>query len=225
MNLFLQRFYKSKITTIFYTGLILCFATTALRAQMITSYAGSGFYGATATGTTATGVRFQNIGGIVTDATGNLYIIDHNQYKIFKVNPAGIISVFAGNGSLAYSGDGGPAISAGISRPEKIAIDGAGNIYFSSVATKTIRKINISGIITTVAGNGTSGFSGDGGLATLAQLDSPQGLACDALGNLFIDDGNYRLRKVNVSTGIINTIAGTGVAGQTGDGGLGLWQE
>lgn len=193
---------------------------TSYNAQMITTYAGNGQYGATATGTTATTVKFQNIGGIVTDASGNLYIIDHDEYKIFKVSPAGIITLFAGNGQPLYNGDGGLATAAAINRPEKIAIDGAGNIYFSSVATKTVRKINTSGIITTVAGNGTSGFSGDGGLATAAQLHSPQGLAADAAGNLYIDDGNYRVRKVDVATGIINTIAGIGLTGQTGDGGL-----
>lgn len=220
MNLSLPSSCKLKIKVILNIAFILCFSTSILKAQMITTYAGIGLYGATATGTTATSVKFQNIGGIVNDASGNLYIIDHDEYKIFKVSPAGIITLFAGNGQPLYNGDGGLATAAAISRPEKIAIDGAGNVYFSSNATKTVRKINTLGIITTVAGNGTSGFSGDGGLATAAQLHSPQGLAADAAGNLFIDDGNYRIRKVDVATGIITTIAGIGVTGQAGDGGL-----
>ena len=215
-------FFNNKVQYFIKLTLIISFVLgiNSYKAQMITTYAGVGLYGATATGTTATSVKFQNIGGIVNDASGNLYIIDHDEFKIFKVSPAGIITLFAGNGQPLYNGDGGLATAAAINRPEKIAIDGAGNIYFSSAATKTIRKVNTSGIISTVAGNGTAGFSGDGGLATAAQLHSPQGLAVDAAGNLYLDDGNYRIRKVDVATGIINTIAGIGVYGQAGDGGL-----
>jgi len=220
MNVTLQSFYKFKITNILNIVLVVCFSASILKAQMISTYAGIGLFGASATSTTATSVKFKNIGGIVNDASGNLYIIDHDQFKIFKVSPTGIISLFAGNGQPFYNGDGGLATAAAINRPEKIAIDGAGNIYFSSNNTKTVRKINTLGIITTVAGNGTSGFSGDGGLATAAQLHSPQGLAADASGNLYIDDGNYRIRKVDAGTGIITTIAGIGLVGQTGDGGL-----
>ncbi len=192
-----------------------------IKAQMITTYAGNGQNGATVIGGLATNVKFQNLNGIAVDGSGNLYICDADQYKIFKVTPAGIISLFAGNGFPLYGGDGGLAINAAINRPEKIVIDASGNVYFTSVATKTVRKINTSGIITTVAGNGVAGFSGDGGSATAAKLNGPQGLAVDAIGNLYIDDAiNNRLRKVTASTGIITTIAGTGVSGQAGDGGL-----
>ena len=133
------------------------------------------------------------------------------------------INIIAGNGAPGYLGDGGAATSARVSDPLGVFIDTlSDDIYSADRGNSVVRKISYSsGIITTVAGSGSPGFSGDGGLATTAQLNGPQDISLDALGNLYIIDlYNNRIRKVDVSTGIISTIAGTGVLGFSGDGGL-----
>ena len=135
---------------------------------------------------------------------------------------AQIITTVAGNGVLGHTGDGYPATAAEISEPYAVKFDKAGNLYISESVPCTIRKITPSGIITTIAGNGSCGYNGDGIPATTAQLSYPGGIAFDSIGNLFLTDGNSngRVRKVDMTTGIITTIAGTGVAGFSGDGGL-----
>jgi len=139
--------------------------------------------------------------------------------RIRKVNSSGIISTIAGNGTAGYSGDGGPATSAKINGPNDIHVDGAGNIYIAESWNHLIRKINSSGIISTFAGNGVQGISGDGGPAINANLSYPMGLSSDALGNLYIGFMNdHRVRIVN-SSGIITTIAGIGTPGYSGYGG------
>ncbi len=133
---------------------------------------------------------------------------------------AQIISTFAGNGVAGYSGDGGTATAAELDTPEDVAIDASGNIYIADQWYHRIRMVNTSGIITTVAGNGyfAGGYSGDGGPATDAELNGPNGVAVDPYGNLFIADlGNQRIREV--SGGFISTVAGNGIAGYSGDGG------
>ena len=153
------------------------------------------------------------------DATGNLYIADAFNSRIRKVNTSGIISTIAGNGTAAYSGDGGLASVAELNYPRGIALDAAGNLYIADASNNRIRKINTAGIISTYAGNGTGGFSGDGAQAAAAELFGPWSLAFDAVGNLYIADfSNIRIRMVNAG-GIISTIAGNGTAGFTGDGG------
>ncbi len=131
------------------------------------------------------------------------------------------ITLFAGNGSSVYSGNGTSAISAGIPDPAGGAFDKYGNYYFADAANSNrIRKIDVTGIITTVAGNGMSGFAGDNGPATSAKLYLPTGVALDTFGDLYIADaGNNRIRKVEITTGTITTIAGTGTGGFSGDGG------
>ena len=161
------------------------------------------------------------------DGAGNLYIGDSNNSLVRKVNAAGIISTVAGNASLGYSGDGGLAIHAEFCSANNLALDGAGNLYIDDGCYNTIRKVDAAtGIITTVAGeynNGNPGYSGDGGSATSALLNSPLGLALDAAGNMYIaDTNNNRIRKVNAATGIISTVAGTGSHGHSGDGVLAL---
>src|SRR5262249_44925499 len=134
---------------------------------------------------------------VAVDGAGNLYIADLNNNRIRKVDAAGIISTVAGNGTFGYSGDGGPATSAQLNSAAGVALDGAGNLYIADFRNQRIRKVDAAGTITTVAGNGTSGYSGDGGPAISAQLSFPGGVAVDSAGNLYIaDQSNQRIRKV-----------------------------
>ncbi len=155
------------------------------------------------------------IRGILVTAILLLFAISSNLF-------AQTINTIAGNGTIGFSGDGGPATSAQFSYPFGITLDNSNNIFFADINNHRIRKINsITGIITTVAGNGIGSYAGDGGLATSARLNSPASVAVDALGNLFISDqNNHRIRKVDGITGIITTLAGTGIDGFSGDGGL-----
>src|ERR1039458_2749610 len=155
---------------------------------------------------------------VAVDASGNLFIADSGYYRIRKVSVSGIITTVAGNGVEGFSGDGGPATSASFSTLAGVAVDASGNLFIADTGNSRIRKVSASGIITTVAGNGTGfSFSGDGGPATSAALYDPDGVAVDTSGNLFIaDTGNGRIRKV-LASGIITTVAGGGAV--LGDGG------
>src|SRR5580658_5216511 len=159
---------------------------------------------------------------LATDASGNVYISDTYSYRIRKVSSDGIISTFAGgnNQSMAGDGDGGPAINASV-YPQAIAIDGAGNVYFADNLHFAVRKITPDGFISTIAGSGKQGTSGDGGPATQAQVTSIWGLAVDAQGDVYISDlgAPPRIREVSAATGIITTVAGNGSVGFSGDGG------
>ena len=222
MNLSLHFFNQSKIKAILKIGLILCFSATTIKAQMINTYAGTGSIGVTGDGGLATAAPISFVFASVVDAAGNLYLGMPNAIR--KVSPAGIITNFAGNGTAGYTGDGGLATAASVSNVRGLAFDAAGNLYFTDSYDAVVRKINTSGIISTVVGSATlgAGYSGDGGLATAAQLSQPTSITFDAVGNLYIADGfNIRLRKVNTS-GIITTIAGTGVGSDLGDGGLAI---
>jgi hypothetical protein len=131
------------------------------------------------------------------------------------------ITTFAGNGTAGYSGDGGAATSAELSYPSAIATDASGDLFIADYGNNCIREVNSSGVVTTIAGNGTDGYAGDGGQATAAELADPSGVFVDASGRLFIADAaNNRVREVNLSTGVITTVAGDGIAGYAGDGGL-----
>lgn len=157
--------------------------------------------------------------GVAVDSSGNLYITDQGNYRIRKVAADGTISTVAGTGTGGYSGDNGPAVSAKLSGMTDIAVDRNGNLYFSDSGNARIRKIDTSGVISTVAGNGTAGYSGDGGPADSAQIDFPVGLTLDGSGNVyFADSNNQRIRKVDTN-GVISTVAGNGTAGYSGDGG------
>jgi len=158
--------------------------------------------------------------GVVVDAAGNLYISDSSNNRLRRVDAAtGLISTVAGNGSPGFSGDNGPATQAMISAPAGITLDGAGNIYFTDGGNHAVRRVDaLSGIITTVAGVGVQGYSGDAGPATAARLSLPQSVAFDATGNMYIaDTGNNVVREVDAVSGIIRTIAGMGVSGYNGD--------
>jgi len=187
---------------------------------IITTIAGTGTYGYSGDGGPATAANIYFPSGVQLDNAGNLYFGDSYNRRVRKIDANGIITTVAGNGVRDYSGDGGPATSAKLSYPADIAIDVNGNLYILDWDNHRIRKVDINGIITTVAGTGIAGYSGDGGPAIFAKLNYPYGVAVDVTGNLYITDSfNYRVRKVN-SNGIITTIAGTGTFGYGGNGGL-----
>ncbi|HUD83401.1 MAG TPA: hypothetical protein VMQ67_07850, partial [Candidatus Saccharimonadales bacterium] len=142
------------------------------------------------------------------------------QWQLNTTNlPTGIITTVAGTNWPRYFGDGGPATSADLNKPQGVAVEAFGNLFFADQNNQRIRKVNTNGIITTVAGNGTTNYSGDGGTAISASLNYPVGVAVDAFGNLFIADGNnHRIREVNTD-GIITTVAGDGTSAFSGDGG------
>jgi uncharacterized protein (TIGR03437 family) len=191
---------------------------------IITTVAGNGSPGFSGDGGPATSAQLNNPGGVAVDSAGNLYIADASNSRVRKVNPAGIISTYAGNGNVKYSGDGVQAPTTAVDRPEAVAVDSLGNVYVSETSSSRVRKVDPSGIITTVAGvaAGTNGFTGDGGPATSATLFGPVGLVVDASGNLYIaDNSNARIRKVDAA-GTITTYAGTGsgtASTPIGDGG------
>ena len=186
---------------------------------IIVTVAGNGTYGYSGDGGPATHAELWEPFGVALDATGNLFLSDLLNQNIRKVGTNGIITTVAGNGTAGYSGDGGAATNAELHWPEGVAVDASGNLFIADAGNQRIRKVGTNGIITTVAGNGTYGFSGDGGAATNAQLDNPVAVAVDAAGDLFISDsGNQRIRKVGTNR-IITTVAGDGYAGNYGDGG------
>src|SRR5437773_2649081 len=180
----------------------------------ITTYAGRDFSG---DGGPATAARLLAPAGVALDPAGNLYIADTADHRIRKVTPGGTISTYAGSGSCGFSGDGGPATAAQLSVPVGVALDPAGNLYIADHDNGRIRKVTSGGTISTYAGSGSRGLSGDGGPATAAQLSSPHGVALDTAGNLYIADSN-RIRKVTPG-GTISTYAGTGTGPFSGDGG------
>jgi len=185
---------------------------------MITTIVGDGTQGTQGDGGPATSAHLYVPTSVAVDTSGNLFISDLNANVIRKVSASGIITAVAG-GVVGGLGDGGLATSAELDFPAGIAVDVSGNLFIADSSHNRIRKVSASGIITTVAGNGEQGFSGDDGSATLAQLHNPEGVAVDAFGNLFIaDTSNSRVRKVSAN-GIIMTIAGNGNQFTSGDGG------
>jgi uncharacterized protein (TIGR03437 family) len=184
----------------------------------VNTYAGNGLVSRSGDGGAATSAQLNTPLGVAVDAAGNLYVADSLNNLVRRVDPKGVITTFAGNGTAGFGGDGGAATSAQLNGPQGLAVDSAGNLYIADTQNARVRKVS-GGTISTVAGSGTSGFGGDGGAATGAQLNAPFGVALDAAGNLYIAEfGNNRIRKVGTN-GNITTIAGTGVSGYSGDGG------
>ncbi len=212
--------------TLFYSGAFALCATTIL-AQPV-AFAGNGTQGYSGDGGLATNAQLNYISAFCGDASGNIFISDFGNADIRKVDASGIITTFAGNQIHTFAGDGGLAAVASISVHATpygnnynfdIAKDAAGNLYMNEMSNYRIRKVSTTGIITTIAGTGTSGNTGNGGLATSANINSAH-MTCDATGNIyFTDETNNVIRKINTS-GIITTIAGTGTVGYSGDGGL-----
>ncbi len=183
--------------------------------------AGEGSPGNTGDGGPAIYAQLTSPTGLAVGPHGSLYIADLGNNNIRRVNSAGIITTVAGTGVAGFSGDGGPAIHAELKHPMGLAIGPHGSIYVVDQGNSRVRKITPSGTISTVAGDGVCGFSGDGGPAVHAEMSSPMGIAVDRLGNIYIADwGNRRVREVSAH-GIITTIAGNGYWGDYGPNGNG----
>lgn len=205
-----------KIAYIFY----LSFYFETVSCQVISTIAGNGVQGYSGDGNQATLANLNNPYGLVIDSIGNLIFCDAGNHAVRKVLVSGIISTVAGIGTAGYSGDGASAVLAQLKVPIDICIDKFGTFFIAEEQNHTIRKISNSGIISTYAGNGVGGYTGDGGLASSAQLYTPEGISINNSGNLFIAElFNNVIRKINSGT-IISTIAGTGTIGYSGDGGL-----
>lgn len=192
---------------------------------IITTVAGKapGLQGYSGDGGQATAAELYTPYDVAVDASGNLFIADSQNHVIRKITSAGVISTVAGSGpaNAGYSGDGGPATTAKLNSPQGVAVDAAGNVFIVDSGNHAIRKMDAAtGVITTIAGSGSYGYQGDGGPATSAKLYAPGRVSIDASGDVYIaDQGNNVVRKVVTATGIISTLAGTGVAGYSGDGG------
>ncbi len=173
----------------------------------ITTVAGIGYEGYAGDGGMATAAELNNPWGVAIDDNGNIFFSDTHNNVVRKVNTAGIISTIAGNHIAGYTGDGGRATAARLNKPQAIAIDKSGNLYITDKKDDVIRRVSADGIITTFAGTGTNGYSGDGGMATNARLNMPSDIAIDNEGNVYIaDDQNHVIRKVSASTNEIKEI-------------------
>ncbi|MFJ1958589.1 RICIN domain-containing protein [Streptomyces microflavus] len=185
----------------------------------INTVAGTGTAGSSGDGGPAAKAQLNYPLGVAVDSTGALYISDHGNHRVRKITADGKISTVAGTGVAGFKGDDGPAASAQLSGPYALAVSDADVLYITDGNNHRVRKVAADGTISTVAGKGTAGFSGDGGSATSAQLNLPLGVVVDSAGALYISDyNNHRVRKVTPD-GEITTLAGKGTAGFGGDGG------
>jgi sugar lactone lactonase YvrE len=191
---------------------------------VLTTVAGTGVQGFGGDGGAAVAALLDSPSGVAFDAAGNLYIADAHNQRIRKITAVtGVITTIAGTGEAGFAGDGGAATAAELCLPTAVAVDGAGDVFVSDTGNHRVREIVATGAqagtIVTVAGSGVQGFSGDGGPATAAAIDSPDGLAVGATGLLYLaDTHNQRIRAVNLATGTIATVVGSGVVGSAGDG-------
>ncbi len=194
---------------------------------IITTIAGSGAAGVdqgsySGDGGPATSATLQEPSGIAFDAVGNLYIGDRDNDRIRKIDLHGVITTIAGDGKIGAPGDGGPAVSAHLAKPRGLIVDAEGNILFAESWNHRIRKIDAAGIISTIAGTGHNGSSGDGGPATSATIMNPMSIAIDHDGNVVFGDTEANVIRRIGRDGTITTIAGTGGDGPSGSGGPAL---
>lgn len=190
---------------------------------VISTIAGTvGVRGFSGDGGPAVDARLDNPSGLALDPSGNLYVVDSTYKRVRKIDTSGVITTFAGGGGSPSSlGDGGPATSAYLNYPGEIAVNSAGEVFIVDRSGYRIRKVDISGTISTFAGTGTSGFTGDGGPASAAKVSLIEGMAIDANDNVYLSDfSNDRIRKIDATTGVIRTIAGNGIDAYEQDGAL-----
>lgn len=212
--------HMSLYTTLRISVLFLAFAMAALAdAQIITTIAGTGTAGFLGDGGASTAARVNLPTTVLRDAFGNLYIADRSNHRVRRIDQDGIITTIAGTGTAGFSGDGGPASAAQLSQPIGLVIDDDGTLYITDNGNRRIRRLDPDGTITTIAGTGVAGPAGDGGPALQAQLNNPWGLLLRGTELYIADRGNDRVRMIDLDTGIITTVAGTGTVGAAGDGG------
>ena len=205
---------------------LVCLLVSMLSSQLmggvvlhISTMAGTGEKGWSGDGGPAAEARVNNPYGIVMGPQGALYICDMDNHRIRRVGKDGIISLVAGTGRAGYSGDDGPALNAELNEPYEARFDLEGNLYFVEMKNHLVRRVDRNGVISTIAGTGQRGFSGDGGAAVEATLSQPHSIQFDGKGDLYICDiGNHRIRKVEMKTGWIRTFAGTGERKNPTDG-------
>jgi streptogramin lyase len=189
------------------------------RDWTISNFAGTGVAGWSGDGGPATQAQLNQPYGISRGPDGALYVCDCENQLVRRIDREGKIWTFAGSRRAGYSGDGGPATQATLHDPYEVRFDRAGNVFFVEMKNNVVRKVDAkTGIVSTVAGTGKPGFSGDEGPATAAALNQPHSIQFDSHGDLYICDiGNNRIRKVDMASGVISTFAGTGTRGATGD--------
>ena len=212
-----------KFTTLVYTIMLAAVLPVAAGAQSIITYAGRGIEGNTGDGGSPIYAQIHWPTAVALDRAGNVYFADALNNTIRKIS-SGIITTVAGTGFGSgtghgdFTGDGAAATAAKLSFPTGVAVDKIGNIYIADQKNNRVRRVDTSGTISTVAGNGGAAYTGDGAAAASAQLSGPTRVVLDTFGNIYIADaGNNAIRKIDVTTGNISTIAGTGVAGYNGD--------
>lgn len=187
---------------------------------IITTLAGTNSSGFSGDGGLAIIAKINGPSGIALDSSGNVFFADSGNNRIRKIGVNGIIGTVAGTNAAGFSGDGGSATIASLNNPYGIALDAGGNLFIADKGNNRIRKVDVNGVISSPIGNGTSGYGGDNNVATNALLNQPYGVAVDAFGDIFIADyANNCVRVVNIN-GMIYTLAGTGAAGNSGDGGI-----
>ena len=202
--------------------ILLVFSLSASAAKWRTeTIAGTGVAGYSGDGGPATKAQINNPFGVVRGPDGLIYFCEYDGQVIRRIDAKGVITTIVGTGKTGYTGDDGPATKATMNKPHEIRFDLNGDLYFTDMANHVIRRVDMkSGVISTVAGTGKAGFSGDGGPATKADLKQPHSLAFGPEGHLYICDiGNHRIRRVHKKTGAITTFAGNGKRARTPDGG------
>ena len=210
---------KENLFKILYFG-ICSFCSLCSNGQIVSTIAGSGVRGYSGNGGQAFSTQMANPWDVMLDNAKNVYVLEHDNSCLRKIDPLGTITLFAGTGISGFSGDGGLAINAMIRLPWGEAIDKKGNIYISDYGNNRIRKVRTNGVIITIVGTGIAGYTGDGGLATSANIYGPTGLVVDSIGNLYFSDcWNNCIRKVD-TLGLITTIVGNGSPGISPDGTL-----
>lgn len=201
---------SSLVLGLFMAVLVTCARTAGATVEVLVGPGAPGAAGA---------VVLRNPFGVLRSGDGSLWWCEYDGHVVRRLGPDGQVTRVAGTGEPGFSGDGGPAVDARLNQPHEIRLDREGHLFFTDMRNHTVRRVDRgSGRITTVAGTGVAGYSGDGGPAASATLRQPHSLQFDASGNLFIGDtGNHVVRRVDRATGVITTIAGTGKPGPTPD--------